>query len=97
MALTFTETRATLDEISERVNAARVRMDQGRALYTKAQAELVALPSEYMQFVNDLNEAASLVTWSLAPSQKAEKDQMVADFQALKNLADAILAAIDGV
>ena len=97
MATTFTQAKATLDEIAQRVNQARNRVTQARSAYGAAQSELAGLSTVYGQFVSDLNAAAQASSWPLASAQKAEKDQLVADFQALKTEVDAIITAIDAV
>jgi hypothetical protein len=97
MATTYTEARATLNEMADRVNAARRRAQQARNQYTVAQAELAGLPAAYATFVSDINAAATADDWPQADAQKAEKDQMVTEFNALKAEVEAIIAAIDAV
>lgn len=95
MATTFTEAKATLDEIAERINGARKRMDQAYSGYTLAQSTLAGMSATYSAFIADLNAASTADSWPQADSQKAEKDQMVTEFQALQSEVDAIIAAID--
>lgn len=97
MPTTYTQAKATLDEIAERINATRRRMDQARAQYGAAQLELGGLAAAYGPFIADLNAAALADSWPQADAQKAEKDQMVTDFQALKATVDGIITAIDAV
>ncbi len=96
MATTFTEAKAALDEIAERITNSRKRRDQARITLGAAQSELAGLASAYSQFITDLNAAATADTWPLADAQKAELDQLTADFQALKSEVDAQITAFDG-
>lgn len=97
MATTYTQAKATLDDIAQRVNAARKRAEGAYAAYTVAQAELAGLQGAYATFIADLDAAAAGTAWPQAVAQKAEKDQMITDFQALKTNIDATIVAIDGV
>lgn len=97
MALTFTQAKATLDDVSVRIETARKRMESARAAYGVAQNELGSIPSAYATFITDLEAAAAADTWPQADVQKAEKDQMVADYQALKSYVDGVIAAIDAL
>lgn len=97
MATTFIEAVDTLDEIAERVNGARRRAVQARSAYGQAQTELASLPTVYAQFVSDLDAAAAANAWPQAADQKAAKDQMVTEFQALRSYVESVIAAIDGV
>lgn len=97
MALTYTQAKATLDEMADRVNNARKRAEAAYSQYLAAQAELGGMAALYGPFITELNAAATAVSWPQAPAQKVEKDQMVSDFQALKTSVDNIIAAIDAV
>ena len=70
--------------------------DQAKAVLAQAQADLLAMQSAYSTIISDLNAAAAAnpgdAAWQAA---KAEKDQMVADFQALKTEIDALVTAIN--
>ena len=98
MALTYTQTKATLDEIATRSETNRRRLEQARALIVAAESDLAAMASAYGTFVTDLDAAAASnagdAAWTAA---KAEKDQMVADFQAIRSRATALKTAYDGV
>lgn len=98
MALTYTQTKATLDEIASRSEANRKRLEQARALIVTAESDLAAMASAYGTFVTDLDAASASnagdAAWTAA---KAEKDQMVADFQAIRSRATALKTAYDGV
>ena len=95
MATTFTQTKATLDEIASRSETNRKRLDQAKALIAQANSDLGAMATTYSAFVSDLNAAATANSEDLAwVAAKAEKDLMVADFQALKTTAAALLAAV---
>lgn len=96
MAVTYTQAKSTLDEIAERSEQNRKRLDTAKQIIDAAVADLNAMTSAYTAFVSDLNAAAaanpSNQAWQTA---KLEKDQMVADFQALKTTAEALQGAVN--
>lgn len=98
MPLTYTEAKATLDDIASRSEANRKRLEQARQLVLTAETDLNAMPAAYSLFASDLDAAVAAnagdQAWTTAG---AEKDQMAADFAALKAKATAIKDAIDGV
>lgn len=98
MALTFTQAKATLDDIASRSEANRKRLEQAKQLITQARADLASMPSAYGSFVTELNAAATANpsdgAWQTA---KAEKDQMVSDFQALNTRAAGMETAVSGL
>lgn len=93
---TYTTTKATLDEIAQRSEQNRKRLEQARATIAAAVSDLTAMQSAYSGFATQLNTDAAANpandAWQVA---KAEKDQLVADFQALKNEADALNTAVN--
>lgn len=98
MATTYTQAKATLDEIASRSEANRKRLEQARALVVAAESDLGAMASAYGSFVAELDTAAAAnagdAAWTAA---KAEKDLMVADFNTIKTWASALKTAYDGV
>lgn len=98
MAVTYTEAKATLDEIAERSLANKKRLDNAKLGIETAQADLAAMPSAYASFVTDVGDAATAnpldQAWQVA---KAELDEMTQDFQNTKSEADALKAAVDAV
>ena len=92
---TYTEVKTVLDEIAERTTNNGKRVAQARAMMTQAQADLAAMPAAYGTLLTALDAAAtanpSNAAWQGA---KAEKDQMVADFNALKAAVDALVTAL---
>jgi len=92
---TFTETRATLDDIAARSEANRKRLEQAKTLIAAAEADLGTMPTAYGAFVPQLDIDAAAnpgdTAWQTA---LAEKDQMVSDFQALKARATALIVAV---
>lgn len=98
MALTYTQAKATLDEIAVRSEAARKRLSRARDLIAEAEADLAKMATDYSGFVTELNAAATAnpndEAWK---SAKAEKDLMVVDFQALRTRATSLKNAYDGV
>lgn len=95
---TYTETKATLDEIATRSEQNRKRLEQARQAIAVAESDLLAMQSAYAGFATQLDTDAAAnpgdVAWQTA---LAEKDAMQVDFQALKARATALLAAYDGV
>lgn len=95
---TYTETKATLDDIATRSESNRKRLEQARTLIAQADADLAAMPGVYSGFASQLDADAAANSGDAAwQTALAEKDAMVADFQALRSRATALLAAYDGV
>jgi len=95
---TFTQTKATLDEISERSEQNRKRIQQLTDLAAKSVNDLNAMASDYSAFISQLNtDAAANASDEAWINALAEKNQIVADFQALKTQALALQAAIAAV
>jgi len=92
---TFTETKATLDDIANRSEANRKRIEQAKAQIATAEADLLAMQLAYSAFSTQLNTDAAAepadAAWQAA---LAEKDQMVSDFLALKTRATSAKAAL---
>jgi len=92
---TYTEVKKTLDEIAERSTQNSKRVAQAKAMLQQAQTDLTAMQTAYGTIIADLNQVAldnpADPAWQAA---KAEKDQMVADFQALKAEIDALVTAV---
>ena len=95
---TYTETKATLDEIANRSEANRKRLEQAKAQIATALADLTAMAAAYNAFVTQLNsDAAANPADDAWQTALAEKNQMVSDFQSLKTRAQAIDTAISGL
>jgi len=98
MAVTYTQTKATLDEIAARTELARKRLEDARRLLVTAETDLNKMPENYGAFVAELEAQATANPDDRAwQGAKAEKDQMVADFQVLASLATALKSAYDSV
>lgn len=95
MAVTFTQAKATLDEIADRSENNRKRLAQARALIATALSDLVTMPTAFGDFIAELDAAAATnpdnEAWQLI---KAEKDLMVADFLVLRSEAQSLNAAV---
>lgn len=97
MATTYTSARVALTEIAQRSDANRKRLDQAKATISAADADLGAMPTAYGTIVTDINAAAAAAPGDAAlQALKAEKDKLVADFQALKTEAAALKTAVGG-
>jgi len=93
--MTFTETKATLDDIAARSEANRKRLEQAKALISTAEADLSAMSTAYGAFAAQLNTDAAANSGDTAwQTALAEKDQMVSDFQSLKASATSLVAAV---
>ena len=88
MATTYTQAKATLDEIAARSETNRKKLDQGIALILAAHTDLTAMPSAYSGFSTDLDDLATANPNDDAiAAAVAELATMTTDFQALKTLA----------
>lgn len=97
MAITYTEAKSTLDAIAIEITSAQRRLERAREQLASAESELTAMSTKYATFVADLNAEALAQNNALWDQAKAEKDAMVADFNALEARATALLAAYDAV
>lgn len=92
---TYTETKATLDEIARRTTANKKRRVNYRNDATTTQSDLAAMQTAYTTILNELDTQAAAnpddAAWQTAAAEKA---QMVSDFQALKALVDADVTAL---
>lgn len=95
---TFTETKATLDEIAQRSEANRKRIEQAKGQITQALSDLNSMNTAYSAFVTQLNaDAAANPSDAAWINALAEKNELVSDFQALKTRAESIDTAITGL
>jgi hypothetical protein len=98
MAATYSQMKTSLDEISSKIVTARNSVVNARAAVASASSILSGMATAYGTIVTDINQAAaSNPTDNLYAIVKAEKDKLVAEFQALQTYCDAVLSAIDGV
>jgi hypothetical protein len=92
---TYTEVKTVLDEIAQRTTQNSKRVAQAKAALTQAQADLAAMPGAYGAIITALDNAATANPDNAAwQASKAEKDQMVADFNSLKAEVDALVIAV---
>ncbi len=93
---TFTEVKKVLDEIAERTTQNASRTTNAKALLTTAQADLASMPGAYSSILSEIDAGATANPTDQAwQNAKAEKDQMVSDFQALKAEVDALVTAVN--
>ncbi len=97
MALTYTEAKSTLDAIANEITQAQNRMERARAQLAAAETTLAGLGSKYGPFVSELDAEAAAQANALWDQALAEKNAMVADFNALRTRAADLLAAYDAV
>lgn len=94
--MSFTTVKTTLDEIAERSTANSKRVSQAKATLLQAQADLVSMASAYSTIMSEINtEAAANPADAAWQAAKAEKDQLVSDFQALKAEVDSLVTAVN--
>ena len=95
---TFSEMKTALDEIAATISAARMSLDKCGENAAKAQTNLGNLSTEYSGIVAAINQFLSdNASDEAAKTMKAEKDLLVAEFQALQTAAGQMVTAIDGV
>jgi hypothetical protein len=90
---TFTEAKFALDAIAKRTTSNMSQVKQARDILAGVVTNLEAMQTEYTAIVADINAADGAdAAWA---ALKAEKDKLVADFNAVKTAAQAKLTAID--
>ena len=98
MTITFTQSKVTLDDIGSMSEANRKRLEHAKNLINQAVTDLTSMGATYSSFVTEVTAAAAInpsdAAWQTA---KAELDQMVTDFQALKSTAQSLKTAVEGV
>jgi len=98
MAISYTEAKATLDDIAERSESNRKRLVSAINQIAAAQGDLAAMPGAYSSVIAEIDAQASANPTDPAwENVKAAKDLMVTDFQAVKANADALKTAVDAV
>jgi hypothetical protein len=93
---TYTQTKATLDEIAVKSETQRKSLVNARSAVASVEAALQTMQNQYSAFIAEV-EADALANpadpaWQAA---KAEKDRLVADFLAVQAKAQAIITAFD--
>lgn len=87
MDLTYSETKAQLDAISNRTLSNQNKLLEAFNLLTAAFNDLGNMPSEYVAFVQSVDtKAAENPSSDLWAYAVAEKDALVSDFVALRAL-----------
>jgi|CXWL01.1.fsa_nt_gi chromosome segregation ATPase len=97
MTTTYSERKVALDEIAARIRANDKRLREARNQLAAAEADLTNMQTAYAAIVQDINaDAAANLTDGAHQAQKADKDKLVAECQALKTRAANLKAAYDG-
>ena len=95
---TYTETKATLDEIAVKTNDYRKMLDRAKSIIDQAVSGLNQMSTDYFGFSSQLNtDAAANPTDEAWQTALAEKNQMVADFQAQKTRGQNMQSAVSGL
>ena len=98
MPSTYSEIKAMLDEVAERIRANAKRLARARGDIEAAEADLAAIPAQYADVLADLDAAAQANPADAAyQTAKAERDLLTAEFNALKSNATAMKDALDAV
>ena len=91
----FSEIKQGLDDIATDIRSERQRLAQGVSMVTLANNNLGALATKHASLVLAINTLATEEPDNPAVTvAKAEKDQLVAEFQSLKTEAQAKVTAI---
>jgi len=95
---TYTTTKVGLDEISQRSEQNRKKLEQAKALINSAISDLTAMGTTYADFVSQLNIDAAANSGDAAwEAALAEKNELQADFQAEKSRAVIMQTAVSGL
>lgn len=95
---TYTETKATLDEIAAKTNDYRKMLDRAKAIIDQAVSGLNQMAADYAGFSSQLNtDAAASPADDAWQTALAEKNQMVSDFQAQKTRGTNMQTAVSGL
>ncbi len=95
MALTYTKSKAILDEIAARTTRNQDRLTNSKVGVDDAVVDLGKMVTDYSGFSADLDALATANPTDVAiQNAKAEKDRMIPDFQAVKTEAEALQTAM---
>ena len=97
MADTYTENKAVLDEVANLTVKYRKDLDTATTVINNAVSGLTQMATTYGTHATDIDTMASDNPNDEAlQAQKLEKDKLVADFQALKTVAQGMKTALEG-
>jgi methyl-accepting chemotaxis protein len=95
MALTWDQIKNGLDDVSRDIQRQRNTRDTGRTQIESANTKLGEMQAKYAALVMDINAMATAEPGNAAAQHaKADKDKLVAEFQALKTEVQAQVDAI---
>lgn len=95
MPATFSQIKSALDEIAQRIAARRSELQRARTELVGIQTDLTNMATAYSAVIADINAFATAnPNDAAAQTALAEKNQLVAEFTALKNAATAGVNAI---
>jgi hypothetical protein len=93
---TYTQTKATLDEIAVKSETQRKSLVNARSAVASVEAALQTMQNQYSAFIAEVEtDALANPTDPAWQAAKAEKDRLVADFLAVQTKAQAIIIAFD--
>jgi F0F1-type ATP synthase membrane subunit b/b' len=84
---TFSSAKVALDEIATRIQSDRQKLQQAQALAASAESDLAAMATQYATIVSDIDTYAANPGGTALVNLKAEKDQLVSEFNTLKTQA----------
>lgn len=95
MAIDFTQAKVQLDNIATRIYQNRTRLELAVTNVNQSVTDLGIMATAYTQFITDLEALATAnPTDAAIQNAKAQKDQMVANFQALNTIATSMQTAL---
>lgn len=95
MPASFSQIKTGLDAISGRISGARARLADVKAGAQFVSSDLQNLGTEYATLITDINAAAAAAPSDVSlQNAKAEAAQLTAEFQAIRTVANAVIAAI---
>lgn len=98
MATSFSTAKTSLDQIADRIQSNRRKLQQAQAWAAEAEADLTAMPAAYGTVIADIDAAVVAAPGDTAlVNLKAEKDKLVAEFNALKPAATSMKNATAAV
>lgn len=98
MQTSYSTAKVALDEIAQRIQGDRRKLQQIKTTAHQVEADLDAMPSQYGTIISEINDAATNAPNDIAiQNLKAEADKLVAEFTSLKDSATAMRSATDEV
>lgn len=92
----YSEMKQSITEIVGKITDARDHVSRGKTLIARAQTILTDLPTDYSTIIADIDQfLVDNPSDEAALGLKAEKDLLVAEYQAFKTTVDALVIAVN--